>query len=68
VVSILDNPAHWRARAEESRALAEELHEPEARRLMLQVAESYDRLANNADKRWAEKVAPTLVPRGPNLY
>jgi hypothetical protein len=60
--AILDNAAHWRARAKESRVLAEQLHDPESRRMMLTVAESYERLADHADRRIAEKDRVSLVP------
>ena len=36
---------HWRDRAEEARLLAEQMSNPSAREAMLQVAESYERLA-----------------------
>jgi hypothetical protein len=60
--SILDNAAHWRARAEESRRLAEQLYDTTSRRMMLQVAESYERLAEHAEKRLTAKSEPKLVP------
>jgi hypothetical protein len=48
---LVNNPKHWRERAEEARATAEQLTDPVARRTMLQVAESYDALAERAEKR-----------------
>jgi hypothetical protein len=41
---------YWRGRAEEARTLAEEMHSPETRRQMLEIAAGYDRLAQ-----WAER-------------
>ena len=37
--------AYWRHRAEEARAIEANLRHPECRRIMLEIAESYDRLA-----------------------
>jgi hypothetical protein len=62
-MAILDDPAHWRARAEESRVLAEQLSDRDSRRMMLGVAESYERLAQHAERRIAEKHRATLVPQ-----
>jgi len=42
---------HWQRRAEEARAMAANLTSEESRRLMRQVAESYDRLAAEAEKK-----------------
>jgi len=54
--SILDNPEHWQERAEEARSIAEQLSDPESRRMMLRIAEDYERLATHASRR---KKAPT---------
>jgi hypothetical protein len=48
---LIDLPEHWRARAEESRVLAEQLSDPETRRMMLGIAQSYERLAERAAER-----------------
>jgi len=42
-------PAYWRARAEESRVMADDMDDPEARRLMLDVAEGYDKIAKQIE-------------------
>jgi hypothetical protein len=39
----------WRARAAEARTLADQLTHPEAKRLMLEIAEKYERLASAAE-------------------
>jgi hypothetical protein len=54
-MAYADNPELWRARAAEARALAEGMRDEEARRLMLGIAESYDRLAVRAGQRLAQQ-------------
>jgi hypothetical protein len=39
-------PRHWRKRAEEARVHAEQLANPEARRMMLKIAEDYEKLGS----------------------
>ena len=51
---LMDDPNHWRNRAEEARAQAEQLNEPQARKIMLDAAADYDRLAERADERLRE--------------
>jgi hypothetical protein len=62
--SLLDNVEHWRLRAREARAQAEQMTDSHARALMLTVADSYDRIARHAAARAAipEKrpVAPSI--------
>ena len=43
--------AHWRARAEEARAIARAMRDPEAHRAMLGIAAGYERLAGAAERR-----------------
>jgi hypothetical protein len=49
--AVLHGVTYWRNRAEEARALAQELATEEAKRIMLSVAESYDSLAEGAEER-----------------
>ena len=53
MLPILNNPQHWRDRAEEARAVADQLDDPDARRTMLGIADEYERLALNAERRLA---------------
>ena len=47
----INNPHHWRARAQEMRVLAEDLTDDHSRQTMLQLAKDYDHLAERAEKR-----------------
>jgi hypothetical protein len=51
MANILDRPERWRDRARESRYLANAMPDAESRRMMLDIADSYDRLARRADER-----------------
>ena len=47
------DPAHWRRRAEECRKVAEQLDDA-GRPMMLEIAQTYERLANATEKhRWS---------------
>jgi hypothetical protein len=50
-LELLNNVEHWRDRAEEARVHAEQLTDPDARRMMLDIAKSYDKLAERAAAR-----------------
>jgi hypothetical protein len=50
-------PQHWRERAEEARAQASQMHDPSARRTLLEIAENYDQLAEQAET--IRKTRPT---------
>ena len=52
--SIMHDHKHWRARAEEARAMAEQMPDPEAKRMMLGIAEGYEKLALRAEQRAAQ--------------
>ncbi|MGA7865725.1 MAG: hypothetical protein WA709_30875 [Stellaceae bacterium] len=49
--TLLDDAEHWWGRAEETRTVAEIMPDPEARRIMFDIAEGYDRLAERAAER-----------------
>ena len=52
--SIIDDPQHWRRRAEEARRVADQLDDPVAKKTMMDIALSYEQLAALA----AAKLAP----------
>jgi hypothetical protein len=56
--SLLNNPAHWHLRAEETRLLAAQLIDPEAKATILKIADEYERLAHRALIRMKEENAP----------
>jgi hypothetical protein len=41
----MNDPEHWRRRAKEARRVAEQLDDPTAKQTMLEIAQSYERLA-----------------------
>jgi hypothetical protein len=45
-----NSPEHWRERAKKARAHAEELTDREARSAMCGIADTYDKLAERAEK------------------
>ena len=55
---IYGTQQHWETRARAARKLAEEITDPKAKRDMLEIAESYDKLAKRAEAREAHVVMP----------
>jgi hypothetical protein len=43
--SPVNDPAYWQQRAEETRALADQLEDPAARQTLVEIALSYEQLA-----------------------
>ena len=58
--TLLDDAEHWWGRAEEARTIAEIITDPEARRIMFDIAESYDRLAERAAERAGDGRGDTI--------
>ena len=47
----LDDPKHWRDRAEEVRSLADQMSDPVTRRIIKGIADDYEKLAKRAEER-----------------
>jgi hypothetical protein len=52
---VFGTAKHWRERAEEARAMAEQMTDPAAKSAMLTVADSYEKLAERAEARMAKE-------------
>jgi hypothetical protein len=59
--TLLNNPAHWHLRAQETRLLASQLEDPEAKATILKMADEYDRLAIRAAKRLSQEGIPSTA-------
>jgi hypothetical protein len=46
--SIINDPEHWRNRAEEARTLADQMSDEASKQTMLRIAADYERLAERA--------------------
>ena len=51
----INDPKHWRDRAEEARAHAEQMIDPDSKRKMLRIADDYEELARRAEKRLRDR-------------
>jgi hypothetical protein len=49
--SLLNDPAHWRRRAQETRSIADRLDDPIAKQMMLEITQHYEQLAAIAETR-----------------
>jgi len=48
---LINDPNHWRERAKEARVHAEQIADPESKKMMLRIAEDYEKLALRAEQR-----------------
>jgi len=49
--SFINDPHHWRGRAEQARTLADLMSDATSKQMMLRIADDYDRLAERAEQR-----------------
>jgi hypothetical protein len=49
--ALLNDPAHWRRRAQETRSIADKLDDPIAKQTMLEIAQHYEQIAAIAEER-----------------
>ena len=49
--SFLNDPGHWRERAEEARTRADQIGDPKSKNAMLRIAYNYELLAERAEAR-----------------
>jgi hypothetical protein len=49
--SFINDPEHWRKRAEEARDLANQMNDETSKQTMLNIAADYDRLAERVEAR-----------------
>jgi D-serine dehydratase len=60
-----DDAEHWRRRAEEARAHADQMSDEKSREMMLGIAVDYERLAARAEERSRTVAAIKIATPGP---
>ena len=61
----LNDPRHWRDRAAEMRVLSDQIKDLDAQRMMLKLANDYDKLADRAEDRAARDMpGPSPIAKG----
>jgi len=51
VQAVINNPVHWRKRANEARSLADDMKDEISKQMTLQIADDYEHLARRAKQR-----------------
>jgi hypothetical protein len=51
ISALLNDPAHWRRRAQQARSVADRLNDPVAKQTKLEIAQEYEQLAAIAKTR-----------------
>ena len=49
--SLINDPEHWRKRADEARSLADDMKDEISKQMTLQIADDYEHLAKRAEQR-----------------
>jgi hypothetical protein len=49
--SSINDPGHWRQRAKEARAIADQMNDPQSKAAMQRIAKDYEHLAERAEQR-----------------
>jgi hypothetical protein len=57
--AIATDPQHWRTRAAEARAMADQIAEAEAKAAMLDIAKKYEQIAKRVEQRQPRQGAPS---------
>ena len=61
----INDSKHWRDRAAEMRVLSDEIKDSKAQRMMLKLANDYDKLADRAEDRAARDMpGPSPIAKG----
>ena len=61
----INDSKHWRDRAAKMRVLSDEIKDLDAQRMMLKLANDYDKLADRAEDRAArDMTGPSPIPKG----
>ena len=47
----INDPKHWRERAEEARTVADAITDPDSKRRMFRISDDYEKLAKRAEQR-----------------
>lgn len=58
-IRMKDDPSHWRQRAQETRAEAEAMADPDAKQTLVEIAEAFERLARLAERQGQPSRPPT---------
>ena len=53
-LNVRDDPEYWRKRAEDARAIAVQMTDPQTKAVMLGIAQGYEKLAEQAEQRATE--------------
>jgi len=60
--TLYGTPEHWLERAREAREMAAQIHDGEAKRAMIEIAEGYEKVAKRAEAREAGVDMPNHHP------